>query len=833
MKAVIMAGGEGSRLRPLTCARPKPMVPVMNKPIMSYIVDLLKKHGIRDIGVTLQYMPEAISDYFGPGYDFDVNLKYFIEEVPLGTAGSVKNAQSFLDEMFIVISGDALTDFDLTRAIEFHKKKGAIATLVLTKVATPLEYGVVITDNNGSIRQFLEKPGWGEVFSDTVNTGIYILEPEVLSLFEPGVKFDFSKDLFPILLERKLPMFGVILPGYWCDIGDQQQYIQAHWDILDGKVELDIPGKMISPGIWIGDNVDIHHTTELEAPVVIGNENVLGAGVKISPYTIIGDNCMINNNSTIKRSIIWNNVKIASNASLRGAVISNRVQIQSNAGIYENAIVGSDCYIKERSIIKPGVKLWPQKIIEAGSIVQHSIVWGTRQPKKLFGIEGISGIINIELTPEFSAKLAAAYASTMGSKAKIVVSSDNNPPSQMLREAVSCGLQSTGVEVFNIGIGTTPMHRYAIRKYNYSGGIHVKTSSRDPEIAHLVFTNKRGSNISRNKERKIENILAREDFRRTSADRLSNARYVPKILEDYLKSITDNINKQSICKANYKVLIAYDRSELDKFIIPLCNELNLRVEHVNLLEKRTNPRWLDYQNILPDFSNMIKSKKADIGVIFDSNADRFILFDDQGKVFQDDLLTALIALIALRTMGGPVVVPVTAPKAIDSMAGKYSARVVRTKTAMQDLLEKLISTDEIHLKSSKNKKFYSQFLMNFDALAAFCIILDFMSEQNSSLSLLSREIPSFFLNKKDVQVPWEAKGRVIRRLVEERNPEEMELLDGVKVFHSNGWTLILPDPEEPLCRVFSEGASMEIAESLSDFYIDKINDIIDEEQEVS
>ncbi|TEB04672.1 D-glycero-alpha-D-manno-heptose 1-phosphate guanylyltransferase [Pelotomaculum schinkii] len=219
MKAIIMAGGEGSRLRPLTCGRPKPMVPVLNRPIMSHIVALLNEHGFTNIGVTLQYQPEVIKDYFGNGAEYGVNLRYFVEESPLGTAGSVKNAGGFLDQTFLVISGDALTDLELSKALEFHRKQGAMATLVLTRVECPLEYGVVITSDNGRITQFLEKPGWGEVFSDTVNTGIYVLEPEALDYFAPGEKFDFSKDLFPLLLREKKPLFGLVLPGYWCDVG--------------------------------------------------------------------------------------------------------------------------------------------------------------------------------------------------------------------------------------------------------------------------------------------------------------------------------------------------------------------------------------------------------------------------------------------------------------------------------------------------------------------------------------------------------------------------------------------------------------------------------------
>ena len=242
MKAVIMAGGEGTRLRPLTCNRPKPMVPVANKPMMEHIVELLKKHGISDIAVTLLYMPEAIKEYFGDGKEFGVNMKYYVETVPLGTAGSVKNAEEFLNDTFIVISGDALTDANLENALKFHFNKGSIATLLVKKVDVPLEYGIVVTNDEGRITRFLEKPSWGEVFSDTVNTGIYILSPVVLSYFNKNEMFDFSKDLFPILLRKDLPMYGYIIEDYWCDIGDPGVYIQSHIDIMDGKVNINIPG---------------------------------------------------------------------------------------------------------------------------------------------------------------------------------------------------------------------------------------------------------------------------------------------------------------------------------------------------------------------------------------------------------------------------------------------------------------------------------------------------------------------------------------------------------------------------------------------------------------
>src|SRR5579871_7044527 len=243
MKAVVMAGGEGSRLRPLTVTRPKPMVPIVGRPVMEHILNLLKTHGITDVVVTVQYMASAIEDYFGDGSQFGMNIAYSREEVPLGTAGSVKNAEELLDEPFLVISGDALTDFNLTEIINFHNERKAMATITLAHVPNPLEFGVIITDDRGHITQFLEKPSWGEVFSDTINTGIYVLDPKIFSYFEKDKQFDFSQELFPMMLRKGDPIYGYIASGYWCDVGNLAEYMRANADALTGKVEIEIPAK--------------------------------------------------------------------------------------------------------------------------------------------------------------------------------------------------------------------------------------------------------------------------------------------------------------------------------------------------------------------------------------------------------------------------------------------------------------------------------------------------------------------------------------------------------------------------------------------------------------
>ena len=221
MKAVIMAGGEGTRLRPITLGLPKPMVPLLGRPVMEHIIGLLKRHGFTDICVTLQYMPQVVTEWFGDGAELGVKLTYFVEKEPLGTAGSVKNCMAHLGgEDFLVISGDAVCDLDLSAALGFHRTSRAAATLILHRHSAPLEYGLVLTRDDGRIQRFIEKPGWGQVFTDTVNTGIYLLTRRAMDLVPEDQPYDFGKDLFPLLLSRGAPLYGHVADGYWCDMGD-------------------------------------------------------------------------------------------------------------------------------------------------------------------------------------------------------------------------------------------------------------------------------------------------------------------------------------------------------------------------------------------------------------------------------------------------------------------------------------------------------------------------------------------------------------------------------------------------------------------------------------
>ncbi|MCK4967059.1 NDP-sugar synthase, partial [bacterium] len=402
MQGIVMAGGFGVRLRPLTINVPKPMVPLANIPVLGHVVNLLKKYGIDDLIVLLYFQPEIIKEFLGDGSKFGVKIKYLLPEEDLGTAGAVKFAQEHITDTFFVISADLVTDINLQKAYEFHKDKDALATIALYQVTDPLHYGVVITDDEGRITRFLEKPTWGEVFSDKINAGIYIFQPEALDMIPAGKNFDFSKDLFPTILEKKLNLRGYNAHGYWRDIGTIDEYLASNKDFLKGKVRLYHPSlaKEDKESV-IGENCHIDPTVEITGKCVIGDNCIIGQNTKIKNSSI-GSGCHIGESAKITDSVIWDNVKISDGVSLTDDIVGKGTKIGRETHISNNVYIADNCKIGDKTRLTANIKIWPDKIIENESILSHSLIWGDRWVRELFTESRISGLSNTEISPEFS-----------------------------------------------------------------------------------------------------------------------------------------------------------------------------------------------------------------------------------------------------------------------------------------------------------------------------------------------------------------------------------------------------------------------------------------------
>ncbi|GAB7387638.1 mannose-1-phosphate guanyltransferase [Bacillaceae bacterium] len=799
MKAVIMAGGKGTRLRPLTSNTPKPMVPLLNKPCMEYSIELLKKYGITEIAVTLQYLPHVIKNYFGDGSEFGVRIEYFEETVPLGTAGSVKNAEDFLGERFIVISGDALTDFHLDEAIRYHEEKGALATLVMKKVDHPLEYGVVMTNDNGEVVRFLEKPSWSEVFSDTVNTGIYIFEPEIFAYYEKGIEYDFSKDLFPLLLKEKKPLYGYTAKGYWSDIGNLQMYRQTQFDMLDGRVNVAIQGTEILPRVFVENPVKIDPQVKIEGPAFIGENCTIAEGVKIGAYSVIGRNNVLQKEVLLQKTILWENNFIDKKAELYGATVCAHSQIGECATLFEGAVLGDRCKVGAKAFIKQGVKVWPQKEIEENSTVHTSLVWGVKLAKSRFGNQGIRGVANVEITPDFASQLAAAYGYIMRPGANVALSSCSHPFARLIKQSLMTGLHSAGIDTTDFGTMISAATRYGVKAMGHDGGIHVLMEEPLGDKGVLIeFYDQDGIPVHPSFARKIENAFWQEDYVRTNSEMIGSNKFFPQMEDAYIEGIMKEIRLDAIRRDRFKVVMEYDYKNLNKFVIPIMDRLGCKVISVSSEDTRK----------IGDLIQLVKRNRADLGITMDKNGQEFTFITEKGNLIEKDLLFGLQLLINCHNRENYVLgVPVSAPSVLERMAKDLNGKVVRTKETPRAMME-----------VAKEERFHPM----FDALYTLVKVMEYMALRHTTLSEMCESIPNFHIVRKAVFCPWTEKGKVMRLIMEEMKGKDVELLDGIKVYDSQGWVLILPDMEGPSFKVITQAASEEVAVSLADAYAQRI-----------
>lgn len=800
MKAVIMAGGKGTRLRPLTCDLPKPMVPLLGRPCMEYMIELLHTFGITDIAVTIQYMPEVIRNHFGDGSEFGVNLHYFEEHLPLGTAGSVKNAQDFLDERFIVISGDALTDFDLAKAIQFHENNDALATMVLTKVTYPLEYGVVMVDEDGRVTRFLEKPGWGEVFSDTVNTGIYILEPEVLERIQPGQPFDFSNDLFPSLLLEKKPLFGYVSTGYWSDIGNLQQYRETQFDMLDQRVNVKIKGKQIRPGIYVGEQVTFSDTVNWVGPAYIGDYTTLDDRVEIGEYCILGAHNTISKDSSIRKSILWNHTFLADQNELHGSTLGNRVTCKENAQFADGSVIGSHCFIGAKAMVQPNVKIWPNKQIRENTKLHTSMIWGNAVSKTLFTMHGVTGLPNIDISPEFAAKFACAYGSTLAKSKTLSVSCSADQFANIIKQSISAGLQSVGVNVVDFHAVLPEAARFGMKQFALSGGIHVQARSKNGQVQYSIECyDDKGLPLSRNQERKVENSYAQEDYSRSTVQQLGQYRAEPFVMDRYLQSMKSHLKHASMIKPCRIILVA------DPYI-QQCIFQTLSTPHYDWISFHGNEERKE--NDRTALAECVRNNKADLGIWISSDGRSMQLVTEHGALLSQEQLIILQLLSFFHHQPQSTIgIPVSAPHILESLAEGLGGKVVRTKEHMRSILEVTPDMD---------------FHPTHDAIFATGLLFDNLERAGTSLTQLLNMVPTRFYQREHIFCPWDSKGVIMRKMMEQSLGQRVDLLDGIKFYHDQDWALLLPDADEPLFNIITEAADPIKAETLAQQYRENI-----------
>jgi mannose-1-phosphate guanylyltransferase / phosphomannomutase len=814
VKAVIMAGGEGIRLRPLTSSRPKPMLPIGNLPIMEHVIRLLARHGIDDIVVTVAYRAEAVRTYFADGSELGVRLTYATEETPLGTAGSVRNAMEALDEGFLVISGDVLTDIDLGALIKFHQTHQAEATVALQVRQDPSEFGMVTAAPDGTVQRFLEKPSWGQVFSDTVNTGIYVLEPTVFDAIPPARSVDFAGEVFPRLVDEGRAVFGCTLDGYWEDIGTLEAYVRVHRALLAGQVGVELPGFPLAGGVRLGEGAELDPSVQLSGPVVIGPDCRVEAGARIGADTFLGSNVRVGEDVSIERCVVHDNVYLGPGVHLRGAVVGRGSRIRRGAALEEGVVVGDDVVVGEHAVIEAGVAVYPAKTVEAGAVVTSSIVWESRRPRSVFSSWGVSGLANVDVTPETATALAMAFATTVARGSSLVVSRDTSRTGRMLKRAVLAGITAAGVDVVDLEVATVPVTRFAVTARDAEGGISVRLAPDDAQSVVLRFFDNAGADLGAAARKRVERIFERRDARRAVAGELGDTIAAGPIAEDYTAAVVA-IGAAERDRAHHRPKVVVDYSYgAAGFVMPhVLAKLSADVLAINPYASTGQAIDFDRAAHTAEVARLVVASGADAGAVIDADGERITLVDDAGRILSDD--EALVGLLGLvlgeKGWAGPgpatVVLPVSARAAAAGLCRAAGVELVETGLARADLLAAAREPGVIMAAGGDGSYVFPRFLPAVDAVATLVTALTLLASAGSTLSQLAGAGTPSGVARIDVPVPFSCTGQVMRTLLGEQPAGGVVTADGMKVAYEDGWALVAPDPDRPRLHVMAEAGT--------------------------
>ena len=823
-----MAGGEGTRLRPLTSNQPKPMVPIVGKPCMEHIVELLKEHGFDDIVVTLAFMPQAIRGYFGAGESQGVSIRYSVEESPMGTAGSVKLAEGVLDEPFLVISGDALCDIDLGALVRFHREKEALVTIGLKSVDNPLEFGIVVTDDEGRIERFLEKPSWGQVFTDTINTGIYVLDPEALRHVPEGQPFDFSKELFPLLLEMGRPLYGYIADGYWQDIGNLDQFRQANFDALDEKVALNVAGIKLRGNVWVGEGVELADLESVEGPAFIGNYCRIAPQASVGPYSVLSPSVTLREHARTTRSLVDSSTYLGRSALVEGAIIGKSCDVRPHARLQEGVAVGDSCTIGEQSVVMPGVRIYPFKEVEAGALVDRNLIWESRLASRLFGRDSVSGLVNVDLTPETALRVGIALGTALKRGVRVVTSRDGAPASRLLKRAVVSGITSTGVGVADLHVMPAAVNRHFLKSEGLGAGVHVRPSTADPEIMQIEFFEPPGIQATPEFLKEIEKHFQRQEFRRAAHDEVGQIYTPTRAAETYADDLLRTLDIDGIKSRGFRIVVDFAHSAasiiLPVVLGPLGVEAIAAHPYGGELTVDSNE---GVRETLGDAKRLVSAVGADLGVVFDRSGERIYLVDEQAhEVPVEQELLLFLSLLASDGKSGTLALPVTVTSLAEPLVKGSKLEVTRTPASLSALTRASADNGVVFAGSVGGGFVFPEFLPAYDGVASLCNLLQLLAPVDRPVSELVSGLPQSTVVHRQVRCPWARKGAVMRVLTERMKGKKVDTLDGIKVFEDRGWAQVLPDPDEPLVHVYAEGKTPEDAATLEEEFLKLVEEIV-------
>jgi mannose-1-phosphate guanylyltransferase/phosphomannomutase len=694
-----------------------------------------------------------------------------------------------------------------------------MVTVCLTRVPNPLEFGITIVDDEGKVERFLEKPTWGQVFSDTVNTGIYVMEPEVFDYVAADQSVDWSGDVFPQLLKEGKPIYGYIAEGYWEDVGTHDSYVKAQADVLEGKVDVDIDGFEISPGVWVAEGAEVDREAVLRGPLYIGDYAKIEAGVELREHTVIGSNVVVKRGAFLHKAVIHDNVFIGPQSNLRGCVVGKNTDVMRAARIEDGAVIGDECLIEEESIIAGNVRVYPFKTIEAGAFVNTSVIWESRAQEQLFGARGVSGILNVEITPELAVRLAGAYATTLKKGDTVTIARDHSRGARALKRAMISALQTSAIDVRDLENVPMPVARQQTARGS-AGGIMLRTTPGVPDSVDIMFFDQRGADLSQAGQRKLDRVFARQEYRRAFPGEIGDLTFPSSVFDSYAGALLRCVDTSGVAEAGLKIVVDAAHGSAALVLPSILGRMGVESLTLNpgLNEAKPTESEEERRAGLVRLGEMVASSRSSFGVRFDPVGERVSFVDERGRVIEDDrALLVLLDLVAAERRSGRVALPVTTTRIAEQVAAYHGTQVLWTTTSPDDLTRASSAEGTVFGGDGKGGFVVPEFSGVYDGPAAFVRLMGLVARTQLTLSQIDARIPRAHVHRRDLPTPWAQKGMVMRSVVEAAGNRQVDTTDGVRVVEPDGrWTMVLPDPAEAVTHLWAEGPDPTSTQALLD-----------------
>ncbi|WP_457595917.1 sugar phosphate nucleotidyltransferase [Hydrogenimonas sp.] len=824
IKAVMLAGGFGTRIQPLTHSIPKPMLPVVNLPMMEHTLDRLVELGIDEVVILLYYKPEIIKNHFKDGSDRGIKIHYVLPDDDYGTAGAVGLGREYLDSTFIIVSGDLVTDFDFKKIFDYHFEKNSKLTITLTSVENPLQFGVVIANEEGKIEKFLEKPSWGEVFSDTINTGIYVIEPEILDYIPVGENFDFAKDLFPLLMREGIDLMGYNAKGYWRDVGNPDSYREVHDDILNRRLDFRIPGRRVDypdGTLWLTGESELDESVEIVGNVVIGGNVRIGKGTKLN-NVVIGDNVTIGEWSHIRNSVLWHDITIGKKFVLDNGVICNDNVIEDSVTAKAGLILAEGCSVGRLARFEQDVTIWPHKEIEPAAIVNRNVVWGSKYKNSIFQYGSVVGKSNVEMSCEMATKLAEAYAALLPQGATVMVGRDHDRSSRMIKRAFLGGLLSSGINVIDLKSVPPSVVRYAIgREDGVVGGAYVRRNLYDPTATEINFFNEDGLRIDNNTAKSIEKAFFNEKFRRVEFTKIGAIHESLDFREchDYRTAIELAVDQKVLRSKNVRIAVDLMHGITADVFPKVLSDLG--IDNITLNAHAETRSFSRLEHLVKksqnDLSRIVPALGLDAGFAIFSSGQRLAIVCDRGNFFDKiEGLSIVLHLLDLEAVHKGrkmrVFLPTWAPDIVEYEHLEIERGVYNNFRAAKLSEYDLIATIDGNFA-------FTDFTLHRDAMYAALKILEMLIRHDVKLSELGAKIHPFYYKNFKIDCPQAMKGKMMRKFIEYAKGKRHSTVDGVKIWENEtDWILMIPDAYGDYLNIYMQAADEEAGRRLYEKY---------------